>query len=46
VHEPLVVHDDMAVLPRDLGELFLRELPRAASDGRHLVLSDLETADD
>src|SRR5207247_4771635 len=46
VHEPFVVDDDMAVLPRDLGELLLGELPRAAADRRHLILPDVEAAND
>ena len=44
-HEPLVIDDDMAVLPRDLREVLLGELTRTTADGRHLILSDLKVAD-
>ena len=42
----VVVDDDMAVLPRDLGELALDDLARTAAHGGHLGLSDVEAPDD
>src|SRR6476469_1658753 len=41
-----VVDHDVAVLPDDLGELALGELPRAPTDRAHLGLGDIETTDD
>src|SRR5438132_9501717 len=39
LHVSLVIDDDVAVLPADLRELLDRDLPRPATDLRHLILS-------
>src|SRR5689334_5945112 len=46
-HHTTAVRDhDVAVLPRDLGELLLGELARPPPDGGHLALADVEMAFD
>src|SRR3954451_18926838 len=44
--EPLVVHDHVAVLPRDLRELLLDELAGLAADRGHGLFGDVGGAND
>jgi hypothetical protein len=45
-HRAVVAHDDVPVLPDDLGVLVLDRHPGAASDLGHLVGRDVESAND